>query len=37
MEMNTFILVAIGVFLLWLATTGRLKNVGPAWQALIAK
>lgn len=35
-EMNTVILVAVGVFLLWLATTNRLKNLGPAWSTLIA-
>lgn len=35
MEINTLLLVAIGIFLLWLGTTNRLKNVGKAWNALM--
>ncbi len=34
-EMNTLLLVALGVFILWLATSGKLKNLRPAWETLI--
>lgn len=35
MESNTVLLVVVGVFLLWLAASNRLKNVNPAWKVLL--
>jgi hypothetical protein len=32
---NAVLIVIIGVFMLWLATSGRLNNVLPAWRTLI--
>ncbi len=37
MEINTLLIVAIGVFLLWLGTTDRLKYIGPAWNMIMSK
>jgi len=35
-QVNTLVIVVVGVFLLWLAATGRIKNVSAAWKVLIA-
>jgi hypothetical protein len=36
-EINTLLLIVIGVLLLWLVTSGRINNVGPAWRVLMAR
>ena len=35
MGTNTMLLIAAGVFLLWLGVTGKLKNIPAAWKTLL--
>lgn len=37
MEINTVLLVAIGILLLWLATTNRLQYLPSAWNMIATK